>query len=141
MKIRVVRREFTDVSTTGELSTDGTFRCFTLEDPVRPRGVKIPGATAIPTGLYVATVYRSPRLGYLVVLLHDVPDFTASEIHRGNKAGDTRGCILVGQKKLPNVVLESKLAHLELMRRVLSAAVRHEPLTVEVTGERVWPSG
>lgn len=41
----------TNDSTIGELSVDGKFECFTLEDRVRP--VKIKGEAAIPLGLAV----------------------------------------------------------------------------------------
>ena len=44
------RKIFTDDSTVGELSINGEFVCFTLEDKVRD--VKIQNITAIPYGKY-----------------------------------------------------------------------------------------
>ena len=55
MKILVDRREFTHSSTMCELSVDGKFVCYTLEDCDRyleTGGVKVPHATAIPRGTY-----------------------------------------------------------------------------------------
>ena len=46
MQVQLIRKVFTDQSTIGELSVNGAFECFALEDKVRP--VKIKGETAIP---------------------------------------------------------------------------------------------
>jgi hypothetical protein len=48
MQLKVVRRIFTGNSTIGQLSLDGRFECFTLEDVVRPQ--KVFGETAIAAG-------------------------------------------------------------------------------------------
>lgn len=48
MQITVKRLHKTDTSTIGELSIDGLFQCYTLEDA--ERAVKIKGETAIPKG-------------------------------------------------------------------------------------------
>ena len=54
MDLQLIRKQFTEHSTIGELSVDGAFECFTLEDVVRP--VKIKGMTAIPAGSYEIVV-------------------------------------------------------------------------------------
>lgn len=54
MELKLVRREFTNDSTIGELFVNGKFECFTLEDKVRP--VKIKGMTAIPVGAYEVVI-------------------------------------------------------------------------------------
>ena len=46
MELQVKRTDLTDESTIGELSVNGKFECYALEDKVRP--VKIAGKTAIP---------------------------------------------------------------------------------------------
>jgi hypothetical protein len=43
MKMELRRTIFTSNSTIGELLLNDKFECFTLEDCVRPPGVKIPG--------------------------------------------------------------------------------------------------
>lgn len=60
--------------------------CLTLE-PANP----------IPAGRYGLSVYNSPKNGFPVYLLRDVPGYSYIEIHPGNTAADTEGCILVGK--------------------------------------------
>jgi hypothetical protein len=92
MHLKVERFTFTDVSTEGELSIDGERFCWTLELPVRDG---LPGS-AIPLGTYKLVSYPSPHFGRLVPQLVDVPGRSEIEIHWGNTAADTRGCILLG---------------------------------------------
>ena len=64
MDLQLIRKEFTQRSTIGELSVDGQFECYTLEDMVRP--VKIKGMTAIPAGAYEVVVTFSARFQRLL---------------------------------------------------------------------------
>ena len=75
MDLRVKRLEFSDDSTIGELSVDGQFECYTLEDKVRP--VKIKGKTAIPAGQYEVVINFSQRFQKPLPLLLNVPNFAA----------------------------------------------------------------
>ena len=59
MQIDLMRNVFTSNSTVGEMSINGQFQCYTLEDPVRP--VKIAGMTAIRAGSYEVLVSYSAR--------------------------------------------------------------------------------
>jgi hypothetical protein len=59
MQLQLTRKVFSDQSTIGELSVNGAFECFTLEDKVRP--VKIKGDTAIPAGTYEVAVTFSNK--------------------------------------------------------------------------------
>src|ERR1700676_4364533 len=92
MHLTVERFNFTDISTEGQLSIDGERFCWTLELPVRDG---LPGS-AIPKGTYKPVAYDSPHFGRKVPLLVDVPGRSEIEIHYGNTAADTRGCILLG---------------------------------------------
>jgi hypothetical protein len=57
MQIKVVRKEFTEKSTIGELFIDNNFFCYTLEDKVRAETeAKVYGQTAIPKGKYEVIV-------------------------------------------------------------------------------------
>lgn len=49
----------------------------------------------IPAGNYKVTQFQSPHLGH-DFLVHDVPNRSMIEIHKGNTIKDTEGCILVG---------------------------------------------
>jgi hypothetical protein len=82
--------------TIGTLSIDGDFQCWTLEDELRPPGVKVPAQTCIPPGRYRVNLTFSNRFQRMLPLLVDVPDFAGIRIHPGNTSADTEGCILVG---------------------------------------------
>ena len=96
MLITVNRKIFNDTCTIGEMSIDGVFHCHTLEDVVRPEGVKVFGKTAIPKGKYEVVINHSNRFNKDLPELVKVPNFEAIRIHGGNTAADTEGCILVG---------------------------------------------
>ena len=145
MKIEVIRRWFTDKSTIGGMMLDGRFQCFTLEDRVRRPGVKVYGQTAIPAGEYQLIVNYSLRFKRYMPLLLNVPMFSGVRIHSGNTDKDTEGCILVGNSKGDDVVLQSRLAFAELFDSIASRVGidesgldvfrLKEPTTVIVTDE------
>lgn len=120
MELRVERTDRSADSTIGELSVDGQFECYTLEDAVRP--VKIKGKTAIPAGCYEVIINQSQRFGRRLPLLLDVPDFEGVRIHPGNTAADTEGCILVGNTKSEGFVGESRAAFAQLFDKLEAAA-------------------
>lgn len=128
----VLRREPTIKETTfGDLSIDGAWFCFTLEDVIREKigspvaEWKQHGHTAIPAGRYRLGVANSPRFGPGTLTLLDVQSFSHIRIHAGNDDGDTEGCILVGYRKTVDPrgdggdVLDSRAALSDLRARVL----------------------
>lgn len=127
MRLFVRRDLLTDQSTTGCLYIEDRFECFTLEDPVRERpGVpvaewKIPKQTAIPAGTYRIGLVHSPHFGCMVPLLAGVEGFSAIEIHWGNVPGDTDGCLLIGQQRIRDQILNSRAAWLALMPKLEKA--------------------
>jgi len=131
MNIRVLRKTFTDQSTVGELSVNGKFECFTLEDKVR--AVKIHGKTAIPAGIYEVTVTFSDKFKKPLPLLLNVPNFAGIRIHSGNTAADTEGCILVGTTKAADSVGNSRVAFKALFEKI-EAALKKEKVFIEVVG-------
>ncbi|HEY0098382.1 MAG TPA: DUF5675 family protein [Pyrinomonadaceae bacterium] len=124
MELRLARTALTGRSTIGELSIDGVFECYTLEDCVRP--VKIKNVTAIPAGRYRVIINQSQRFKRLLPLLLDVPQFEGVRIHSGNAAGDTEGCILVGQTKAKDFIGNSRVAFDKLFTRLLAAVATEE---------------
>jgi hypothetical protein len=80
--------------TPGDLIIGRRVFCHTLEDILRLDGVKIPGETCIPAGVYPVILYMSPRFGRIVPLLQNVPDFDMIEIHGGTTTLDVKGCIV-----------------------------------------------
>ena len=119
MQLQLTRKTFTDATTIGELSVDGTFECFTLEDVVRDE--KIKGETAIPAGTYEVAVTFSNRFQRLLPLLLNVPNFEGVRIHSGNRAEDTEGCILVGQTQGQDFIGSSRLAFAPLFQKIQDA--------------------
>jgi len=110
MELKLVRDVCGADCTLGKLFVDGEFDCYTVEDVVRPDGVKIAGKTAIPAGRYRVVVNRSPRFGRELPLLENVPNFEGVRIHAGNTAEDTEGCIIPGRVRTARGVAQSRLA-------------------------------
>jgi len=132
MKIEVLRSMLNPTCTIGELSIDGEFVCFTLEDVVRPEGAeKVYGQTAIPYGKYDVLVTHSPHFDRDLPLLVDVPDFEGVRIHPGNTAADTAGCLLVGFNHTDGSVTESRLAFDAVFARIEAAVAAEDPITIE----------
>lgn len=139
MNLTLIRRPTVKQTTFGDLTVDGVWTCYTLEDVVREQpGVpvekwKVKGETAIPVGRYEIVAVTSPRFGPNTLTLLDVPGFTHIRIHAGNDDADTEGCLLVGRKIVEQAddggnLLESRQALAALKRVVLPALSR----------ERVW---
>ena len=132
MKIHVERLQLDPDVTIGSMTVDGTFECWTLEDTVRPDGMKIHGETAIAAGNYSVDITMSPRFGRLLPLVLDVKNFAGVRIHPGNTAADTEGCILVGQDRMNKSIGRSRRAFDALFAKLQSAKQRGEPITLEI---------
>jgi len=116
MEIKIKRLHRTDHSTIGELSIDGKFECFTLEDI--ERDVKIKSETAIRKGTYKVIINRSNRFKRLLPLLLNVPNFEGIRIHSGNTNHDTEGCILVGLTRSQDFIGQSRKAFNKLFKKM-----------------------
>lgn len=99
MELKIMRQLRAVSASLGELYIDGVPYCYTLEDPVRPPGVKVDRNTAIPPGRYRVTLTFSNRFQRILPELSDVPMFTGVRLHGGNTSADTEGCPLLGAKK------------------------------------------
>ncbi len=132
MELELIRRDYGTKATEGELYINNIFECYTLEDVVRPAGIKIAGNTAISAGRYKIIIDLSDRFGRLMPHLLDVPMFVGIRIHSGNTDKDTEGCILVGRDKVaddPDFIGTSRVAFDALFLK-LDAALK--------SGEEVW---
>ena len=95
-QLTLQRLSYTDYATYGILSDEENREIAkTLE---RPWKNNAKGVSCIPAGTYKAHRYLSPKRGYTVFELADVPDRTHIEIHKGNLPSDSEGCILVGSR-------------------------------------------
>jgi len=130
MNLKLIRKEFTEDSTIGELYVNGTFECYTLEDKVRES--KVYARTAIPTGTYKITITYSPRFKRYLPLLHDVPNFSGVRIHTGNHADNTEGCLLVGTAKGKDWISNSKVAFNKLYPQLVHASQNGETIEIEI---------
>ena len=102
-------------TTLGKLfDPSGEFYCYTLEDVVRPYGVKHTKSTAIPATdgdlTYKMSIRESPKYGEVVVIYTREEDgvyhlenggisFKYILCHGGNHADHTEGCILVNKNR------------------------------------------
>ena len=126
-----MRKTCSEHSTVGELTVNGKFECFTLEDKVR--AVKIHGKTAIPAGIYEVVITFSDRFKKQLPLFLNVPNFAGIRIHSGNTAADTEACILVGTSKGTDFVGSSRVAFNALFPK-LEKALKKEKIFIEVVG-------
>lgn len=98
-EILVVRTAYTELSTVGLLIVNGDKWGFTLEDRIRPEGVKIHGNTCIPAGRYKIDFRYSPAFKRYMLWLKDVKGFEFIYFHGGNTHTDTLGCILAARER------------------------------------------
>jgi hypothetical protein len=119
MKIDIKRLHKCKHSVIGELTIDGLWECYTLED--LERDVKIKGETAIPKGTYKVIINQSNRFKRLLPLLLNVPEFEGVRIHSGNTNHDTEGCILVGRTRTDNFIGQSRKAFDKLFEKMKKA--------------------
>ena len=139
MKVKVIRKWFTDESTMGEMFVDDVFLCYTLEDKDRNlkqtdtlmwiKSNKIFGKTAIPYGTYSGLFTMSNRFKRVLPEIKDVKGWAGVRIHSGNTAEDTLGCILLGKSKAYDKIFESRLAMSEFFLKVAPS----KQFTLEIT--------
>ena len=132
MKLELVRTMCGAVCTIGDLYVDGLRQCYTLEDVVRPDGVKVYGETAIPSGRYRVLITYSNRFQRDLPLLVGVPNFEGIRIHPGNTAADTHGCILVGMERHGDSIINSRVAFAPLFTDIRDAIEHGQEVWIEV---------
>lgn len=145
MKITLNRNARGATYTTGILSIDGQFECYTLEDQVRddpnpatPQNeAKVMAETAIPTGTYNVIINLSPRFKRKMIRLLDVPGFTGILIHGGNTVKDSAGCILVGQQLKGATIVggTSTPAIRALQAKVQAALDKGEKVSIQIIND------
>lgn len=141
MKLKLIRIDKTENSTIGELFVNEKFECFILED--KDRGLKqtdpisvieqnkVFGKTAIPKGTYDIVISFSNRFKTYLPLLINVNGYEGVRIHSGNTAADTEGCLLPGNARTKDKVLDSRNAFKALFAK-LKAVEKTEKITIEI---------
>ena len=146
MTIFMVRDDCTEKRTLGTMTFSDGHVVQTLEDPVRPAGVKVMGDTAIPSGTYKVTITRSKRFQKMLPLVHNVPGFGGVRIHPGNGIGDTSGCVLVGTQRgtfsegADQTIVRSKEAMEQVQSRIAAALANTEQVWLDIVTPRVTTS-
>jgi hypothetical protein len=153
LKLTLTAFRKSPTSTLSQLSIDGTFFCYVLEDADRGLTsdmhitdilrIKQPHATAIPSGTYQVIMNWSARFNTYLPLLLDVPGYYGIRIHAGNTTDDTDGCLLVGQwnestrdevrsTNEMNNITQSR-ATLKRLIAILSKAGKKGNVTIQIT--------
>lgn len=117
MKLKLVRLDMTDQGLFGHLEAPG-FECVTLERH----------DIHIPTGTYKITLYDSPTFKRTVLLLHDVPGRSDIEIHAGNWEHNSKGCVLVGEKRVGFSIENSRVT----LDKLISLVKGHDDVTITI---------
>jgi hypothetical protein len=96
---------------------------------------KVAHETAIPTGVYKVVVNLSPAKRRMLPRLLDVPGFSGILIHRGNTKSDSSGCILVGENRVKEKVLNSTPCEKRLVEILTEAQERGEEIQIAIMYE------
>ena len=153
MKIELTRIFTCPTYTIGRLRVDNVYVCDVCEDTDRGldqswplaeiRKKKVYKQTAIPTGTYQVTLnVQSPKFaqyeyykkfcnGYLPRILL-VPGFDGILIHKGNKASQSAGCLLVGFNTEKGRVNNSQYAFERLYGLLKAASDRREKISITI---------
>lgn len=123
MDIITYRSIFTDTTSIGEIFLPHLKKrfCWSLEDAVRAKGLKITGKTAIFDNVrFKVGIHYSPRFKREMLILYTEKDnitmkiifnfkeikFTYIYSHGGNDHKDTDGCPLVAFNKISNKIIQ-----------------------------------
>jgi hypothetical protein len=145
MEIKVIRKEFENDTTMGEMFIDNKFFCYTLED--KDRGYsehtplsqikedKVIGSSAIPYGRYRVIMSYSIKLKRYLPLLLEVPLGKGIRIHNGTDIDWTHGCVLVGFKRngKTKLFLQSAKDAEHKLVELLDKANKVEPIYITIT--------
>lgn len=139
MEIILQRDPSVRKTTFGNLSVDGIWECFTLEDQIREipgqpvARWKIHGETAIPANRYKLTLEYSQRFGPDTITINHVSGFDAIRMHGGTDISSTDGCPCVGDHKdmAAMTISGAKFDHvLDKLKAKIKSAI--------VAGYEVW---
>ncbi len=136
MRIQVIRKWYSQISTIGVISVDGVKCGFTLEDVARAEGVKIPDHTAIPAGEYEAVNDYSERFKKIMPHILNVPKFDGVRLHKGNRTSETSGCLLLGLQKAQDLVYNCDPTYDYVFHSIDQAMKRKEKVIISIINEQ-----
>ena len=123
----LARDHYSAQTTLGKMAIGGKYFCETLEDTVRPTGVKVFGHTAIPEGRYRISVSKSTRFKRIMPIIFNQSNysliangirFTGIRCHGGNKHAHTAGCPLVAYNRIDDKTIQGT-AEKELTAKII----------------------
>lgn len=130
MNLSLRRTSKTTEAVLGVLAVDGSFECYTLEDP--------DGAgDRIDAGTYNVIADFSNRFQKIMphVVGSEAIDNRGIRIHCGNTQADTEGCILLGQSEGVNEIEGSRLAFNAFYLKLEAALARGETVSLVVSDQ------
>lgn len=101
-----MREPASEKSVKGELFTNGSYFCLTLERP----------EVMIPRGTYPVKMLWSEHFQQNVPHILNVPGRSAIEMHYGDFPADTKGCVLVGYRDGDDSISQSRDALADLCK-------------------------
>lgn len=141
LELFLVRKDFGDTYTGGEFQVEGMIFGDSMEPRSRHlskdmplseiKAKKVYGKTAIPTGRYELEWRESPSLkdrsyakdyGGKFPYLKDVPGWKDVMIHPFNYGTESKGCIAVGERWKPGVIIKATEGYTALMDYYLKPA-------------------
>lgn len=129
MQILVIRDDVDENRSLGKLFLDGQVAMYTLEPPPAQLA-PLCDHPAIPPGRYLVKISHSEHFNAMVPHVLDVPNRSMIEIHWGNVADDTHGCILVGLTREHASIELSRMAFNSLNPKIAAAQARNEDVWI-----------
>ena len=124
MNVLIIRNQFTENSTISDVMIDGEFFCFGLE----------PAPPVVPNCSYDLTLRWSDKFRRIMPHVEAVTEHVGIEIHTGNVAADTEGCLILGEWKGTDFVGNSHIAFQAFMEKLRSS---EGPNYITYTGEKI----
>lgn len=142
LEILVERYEYGDTFSEGRVYVDGMHFGESMEPPSKHlsnnmtldeiKKKKVKGKTAIPCGRYKVTLAVSPKFKDRswakpydgeCPLLNNVPGFSGVLLHPLNYGRESEGCIGIGEKWKPGVIVRAQQGHFDLMDHYILPSV------------------
>lgn len=127
MRIKIRRTDIKTTRVIGLCYVNEGYLCYSLERPLDD-----PKHAAIPAGEYPVHIYHSAKFGRDMMHVDNVKGRSGIEIHSGNKADDTEGCILLGLVRGQDTISDSRSAVGILQRWVQSCINNKEDITLSI---------
>jgi len=141
-QLKIIRKWISARSTIGKLYLNGKFFCYTLEDTLRPYGIKVKSETGIPAGLYDVLISKSARFKRDMPMIFTEDNgyeikkegisFKGVRIHGGNTHKNTDACVLVAYNKIDADTIQGSAE-----RDLVKALKEYTEITLEIVNKQL----